>query len=159
MLENLIYTVLKYSNKIFIQNSYFLLKHSYKLRIFSYKLFNKLFFLKRFLYTIDAINVSCLSLKYKLNDILLFFIINELHKTKKHYYFLNNLRLILKIIYNKSRLISGFKLIITGPIGKHSRTKIFKFQFGYLQLQTIHKIILYSISTCTTKFGSLGIRL
>jgi hypothetical protein len=159
ILENLLYKVLNIPNSILLQNSYYLLKYNKPLLFLNYKIFNKLHYLRRSLYFIDAINILSFGLRYKLPLIILYFIINELHKTPKHRLFLNNLSIIFKLFIELSIIYEGFKLTINGPIGKHGRTKIFTLQIGILQIQSYVCNVTYAISFSITKFGSLGIRL
>jgi hypothetical protein len=156
--ETFLYKVFNIPSKIMMRNSYFLLRRSKRLLFLNYKVFSRLHYIKRFLYFIDAVNIISFGLHYKLPIILLQFIINELHKTRRHRSFLNSFGVIAKIFIKLSKIYHGLKLIVCGPIGKHGRTKFFKLEVGHLLIQSYKFDVLYAMSFCVTRFGSLGVR-
>ena len=161
--ENILSSVLENKKiNIFYKNhcKFFLIN---KPLLFSvYRVYNNLFYLHRNKYFIDLVNIIGFNIHFKKHSLesLVQFIQRELHRTKKHRQFLNSLILVFKeFIKDNKDILGGFKLIILGPIGKHGRTKFFKFETHDMPLQTFNKIIYYNIASCTTKFGTLGIRL
>jgi hypothetical protein len=160
VIENTVFSIFKISNKVFIKSSYQLLSNDIPLLATTYTLYSNLRYLRSISYFIDAVNVVTLSTDFNLIDILLQFFVNELIKTRKHRYFLNTIRIILQEFFSYFHFNEkALKLLICGPIGKHGRTKFFKFAINSIQTQVYTLPILYKIDYCNTPYGTLGIRI
>jgi hypothetical protein len=163
-LENILYSILQVPNKIFFTGCLKIFKNDKQLSKTTFNIYNKIIYIRRYIYFIDLVNILSLNLTFKHFQItsLLHFIINELSRTKRHRPFLNNFKQVLiKLIKIKKFSYLTFKIIVTGPIGKHGRTKFFKFETKpyTVVLQSLKYNTFYNIGYCLTPFGTLGVRL
>jgi hypothetical protein len=163
-LENILYSILQIPNKIFFAGCLKLFKNDKQLSKTTFNIYNNIIYIRKYIYFIDLVNIISLNLTFKHFQItsLLHFIINELSRTKRHRPFLNNFKQVLiKLIKIKKFSDLTFKIIVTGPIGKHGRTKFFKFETKpyTVILQNLKYNTFYNIGYCLTPFGTLGIRL
>jgi hypothetical protein len=163
-LENILYSILQVPNKIFFTGCLKIFKNDKQLSKTTFNIYNKIIYIRRYIYFIDLVNILSLNLTFKHFQItsLLHFIINELSRTKRHRPFLNNFKQVLiKLIKIKKFSYLTFKIIVTGPIGKHGRTKFFKFETKpyTVVLQSLKYNTFYNMGYCLTPFGTLGVRL
>lgn len=109
----------------------------------------------------DSTNIVLTLIKIE-NSSKLFseYIAQQLKKLKKHNYFLNFLKQIIKIFMSiKTSKIKGIKIKISGRFNGAPRAKHRIMTLGRIPIQTINKQIDYNEATSFTKNGTFGIKL
>jgi len=134
-------------------------KHTTHIRYKSYLIYKRFFYYQRSDNFVDCINIILFTIRYHIANFIVSFICRELERTPYHNRFIRMMKQILAEFYNNTKIFTGFKLSIRGPVNKHARTKRLHYIFGGVSIQTFKISIDYFNFFSITKFGALGIRL
>jgi hypothetical protein len=110
----------------------------------TFSIYTKLSYLHKSYLFLDCLNIVLITLRFKLPDILILFLAREFETGKLHSRLLHIIRQVALEVYSTFQNLHSFRLLITGPINKHSRTKQYKLQCGSLATHTIsHSIVFF----------------
>jgi hypothetical protein len=154
----------KKSCKFFIRHSIYLVTStsnstSDNSTYLAFTIYKKLTYLHKNYLFLDGLNIVLISLNYKFPDIIIFFLAREFEISTLHYKILHIVKSIMLEVYSSYNILQSFRLLITGPVNKHSRTKQYKLQVGYIATNVLKHSITFSKFFANSRFGSLGLRL
>jgi len=157
--ERLLERIFKKPTKVFVSDTYVILKSQSRLVVYTWYLHKKYFYYQSAINFIDSLNVSMLSILYHDPNLLVLFICREFERARYHNKLLKMLRSIATELYNTGLYIAGFRILAKGPINKHSRTKTMNFQLGHVRRPTFSNLIKHKRFFARTIFGVVGVRI